>query len=203
MIHHRQNLAFGLEASSTATAVHSGLDDLERDLAALVCCSAAMGHGLHAPSPGDLLEQQDRCKGLVLRRFKPAWLVLDQSGRGIGSDASVVRPASPRRRDRASQRLPWASKSAPTRPAELDIACAGDVQVRGELIRITCRLTCGCENCFTLSTSQTSTDVYLLLRGLGCQPDLRFGSLGPRRYRWRIAVRSTRAEASPTARQRQ
>jgi len=70
VVHHRQGLAFGLEAGNDLVAVHAGLDDLERDLAADRL--ELLGHIDHAHAPlADLLEQLVRandCAGLFRER---------------------------------------------------------------------------------------------------------------------------------------
>ncbi len=56
MVHHGQGLAFGLEAGDDLAAVHAGLDDLERDLAADRLLLLGHVDDAHAAF-ADLLEQ--------------------------------------------------------------------------------------------------------------------------------------------------
>ncbi len=56
VVHHRQGLALGLEAGDDLAAVHAGLDDLERDLAADRLLLLGHVDDAHAPF-ADLLEQ--------------------------------------------------------------------------------------------------------------------------------------------------
>ena len=87
VVHERQRLALGLEASQDAPRIHSGLDEFEGDLAANGGRLLGRPDGPHAPL-ADLLEQLvaagDDGAGLFAHRSVPAvWSGSPLTGRSI------------------------------------------------------------------------------------------------------------------------